>query len=266
MADKSQIKDLFDRVAPHYGGFGNDYFDVFARRLCQCVPAFPGANVLDVATGRGAILKHALKGMQGEGIAHGIDISHEMIVCARKEVRDRNAILQCMDAESLSFDDHSFDIVYCAFGLFFFPDIHKAMREFSRVLKPGGKIAVSTWGEIGPSRSLLKQKLSDLGIDPCVSAFPPPMPAELQQLFEGNRFSSIEIIPDKLDHVYMHFDHWWECLSAHASRMALEKLTESQSARIKEELAHELSAWNRPDGFHEQFNVYYTTAVAGVEV
>jgi ubiquinone/menaquinone biosynthesis C-methylase UbiE len=49
-----------------------------------------------------------------------------------------------MDAEYLALADAVFDRVFCAFGIMFFPDLPHAMKEFSRVLRPGGKRAVST--------------------------------------------------------------------------------------------------------------------------
>ena len=49
-----------------------------------------------------------------------------------------------MDAEKLEFPDNSFDFVFCGFALFFFPSILKAVSEFKRVLKPGGRLVVST--------------------------------------------------------------------------------------------------------------------------
>ncbi len=257
---KTHIREVFNRSAAEYGGFGTEYFDVFAARLLERAKPFTGAHILDVATGRGALLKRALKDLGSEGKGYGIDMSPEMIEATRREVREKNALLQCMDAEELEFEDGSFDIVYCGFGLFFFPDLRKAMDEFRRVLKPGGRIAVSTWGDIGKTRLPLKQKLISLGIDPNVAARPMPTPQELQELFEESQFSAIEIVPDKLDHIYLNFDHWWDCLWKHAMRSILEKLTEEQIAAIKEELSSELESFSRPDGFHEDFNVYYTTA------
>lgn len=128
---KTHIADVFDRNAHLYGGFGTHYFDIFADRLLSHVNSFLGANVLDVATGRGAILKRVLLSIGKEGKAVGIDLSPQMIEATKREIREPNVSLYCMDAEQLSFEDHSFDIVYCGFALFFFPILQKRFTNSS---------------------------------------------------------------------------------------------------------------------------------------
>jgi len=51
------------------------------------------------------------------------------------------------NAESLPFADESYDVLTCRFGIMFFPDLRKALRECFRVLKPGGRAAFVAWGK-----------------------------------------------------------------------------------------------------------------------
>lgn len=260
MNDKAQIADVFDRTALTYGGFGTHYFDIFADRLLSHVQGFPGANVLDVATGRGAILKRVLPAIGKEGKAVGVDISPKMIEETKREIREPNVFLYCMDAEQLCFEDHSFDLVYCGFALAFFPDPKKALNECKRVLKPGGKFAVSTWGKMGAPRRILQEKLISMGVNPMVTAHPRCSAEELSTLFTEAGFSAIQIVQDNLEHLYANFDHWWDCLWKHAMRKVMEQLGDNQLMFLKTELNRELENANRPDGFHEDFEVFYTIA------
>src|SRR5260370_3140316 len=50
-------------------------------------------------------------------------------------------------AEELPFPDESYDALTCRFGIMFFPDLPKALRECFRVLKPGGRAAFVAWGK-----------------------------------------------------------------------------------------------------------------------
>ena len=257
---KTHIAEVFDRSASQYGEFGTHYFDIFAERLIRLAQAFKGASVLDVATGRGSILKRVLPLIGAGGKLVGIDLSPKMIEENQNAIKAENLSFHCMDAESLDFADGSFDLLYCGFALFFFLDIKKALREFQRVLKPGGKIAISTWGEIGHSRRVFKERVASFGIDPNVTAHSMPTSAELHALFVEAGFTSIQIVPDQLDHLYVNFDHWMECLWHHGTRSSLEQLNEEQLHILKAQLCEELESENRPDGFHEEFNVFYTIA------
>lgn len=67
-----------------------------------------------------------------------------------------------MDAEHLDFPDATFDRVLCGFGVMFFPNQNRALGEFRRVMKPGGRVAVSTWRVTQTSE--LDAVLSELGM------------------------------------------------------------------------------------------------------
>lgn len=257
---KTHITGVFDRAAILYGKFGNHHFNHFAERLIFHAPAFPGAQVLDIATGRGALLQHLIPQVGKEGKIIGIDISPEMIAQTRLFFQRENVELHCMDAEHLPFSEHAFDRIYCGFGLMFFPNLKKTLQEWKRVLKPGGKIAVSTFGSSGWTRQIMAEKLRHLGINPQVVLHPLQTEESLRALFDPEGFSSLTIIPDRLDHVFTNFDHWWECLFGHASRSALEQLTFTQMSQLREELIDALSAANRSDGFHEEYHAWYTIA------
>jgi len=109
----------------------------------------PGMHVLDLASGTGepSLSLAVAVGPQGRVVA--TDLVREMLQVAEEIAAARgirNIEFQAADAEQLPFPDRHFDRVTCRFGIMFVPDIHKALREMRRVLKPGGRVSFVTWG------------------------------------------------------------------------------------------------------------------------
>jgi ubiquinone/menaquinone biosynthesis C-methylase UbiE len=95
-------------------------------------------EVLEIAAGTARNLAYYPPGVR----LTAVELSHEMLAVGRQRQRDlgREADLRVGDAQSLEFDDESFDTVTCTLGLCTIPDPHKAIREAHRVLRPGGRL------------------------------------------------------------------------------------------------------------------------------
>lgn len=114
----------------------------------------PGVQALDVGCGAGYPALTAAAHVAPGGTQVATDISPAMIAAISRRARAaglRNVECVEMDAESLAFPDASFDVVSNAYGLMFCPDPQRALDEAYRVLKPGGRVAVTTWDD--PSKS-----------------------------------------------------------------------------------------------------------------
>jgi SAM-dependent methyltransferase len=105
-----------------------------------------GGRVLDIACGTGVLAREAAARVGPSGRVAGIDPHAGMLAVAR----DLSPAIdwQPGTAEALPFSDCSFDAVVCQFGLMFFSDRDKAIREMLRVLVLGGRCAVAVWDAI----------------------------------------------------------------------------------------------------------------------
>lgn len=137
----------FERVGWEDADIVANYDDYLAIVTRQSIPALlddaqvrAGLRVLDVATGGGYAVEAAF---QRGADATGIDFSRRQVDLARK----RHATLRYeqADAESLPFEQGSFDAVISAFGMCHLPNPDLALREAHRVLKSGGRVAFSVW-------------------------------------------------------------------------------------------------------------------------
>lgn len=104
----------------------------------------PGDIVLDAGCGPG---RHAMEFARRGIRCRAIDFSEAVLMEAEKRARaagsDRLIEFKREDLTGLSFADHSFDFIFCWGVLMHVPDIRVAVGELARVLKPGGRIAVT---------------------------------------------------------------------------------------------------------------------------
>lgn len=101
-----------------------------------------GGKVLDVATGSGDFIDTLMKTLKNYDCFVGIDISKKDLESAKKRFKDQPVKLMEMNAESLEFDDNSFDTVCMAYSLHHLERVDKVLTEIHRVLKPGGNLII----------------------------------------------------------------------------------------------------------------------------
>lgn len=135
----------------------------------------PGEHILDVACGTGVVTRSVAHSVGRYGRVVGLDLSPEMLAVARTIAPDGAHVAPIEwregNVSAMPFEDESFDIVFCAFGLMFFPDRVAALKEMRRVLKPDGRMALSVWGAMNkcPGQTVMKESWQrHLGADEAV--------------------------------------------------------------------------------------------------
>lgn len=247
-AQKQQVRTLFSGLAPEYDAHGT--FAHFGRRLVDFAGVEPGQHVLDVASGRGAVLFPAAERVGVEGQVEGIDLAEGMVQATNVEAERRGlaARVRVMDAERLDFPDASFDRVLCGFGIMFFPDQLRGLAEFRRVLRPGGRVGVSTSrvAEIEP----LANVINAMGLG---RAAPPGWitdPDILAHLLRQAGFDDVRVVADT--HVFHRADleAYWQAARGGGFRTTVDALDAAQAEHVRATLAERLSPYQRPDGYH----------------
>ncbi|MCO5397595.1 class I SAM-dependent methyltransferase [Ralstonia soli] len=105
-------------------------------------------RVLEVAAGTGAVTRAMAHALSEATEIVATDLNPPMLDRAAAVGTTRPVTWQQADAQQLPFDDGSFDLVVCQFGVMFFPDRPKAFAEARRVLTPGGTLLFSVWDRI----------------------------------------------------------------------------------------------------------------------
>jgi ubiquinone/menaquinone biosynthesis C-methylase UbiE len=139
--ETDRIRRIFDRHAPKY-----DRSMARFERLCfsgnrAWVCERADGDVLEIAVGTARNLEHYPPDVR----LTGVELSPEMAELGRRRAEElgRRIDLRVGDAEALELPDESFDTVVCTYGLCTIPDHRAAVREVSRVLRPGGRFLLA---------------------------------------------------------------------------------------------------------------------------
>jgi ubiquinone/menaquinone biosynthesis C-methylase UbiE len=253
-SSKKEVVGLFSRAAPTYDSVGPRHFTYFAGRLVEFVRAAAGNQVLDVATGTGAVLLAAAERCGPTGYVVGVDLVAAMLARAATAIRRRSlqqAEVCAMDAEHLAFRGKSFDTVLCSFAFLSFPHQGRVLDEFRRVLKPAGALGLLDafgwffqhdrrwrWQEdvLRAFGALPNDGEREYG------------PSDLVQTVQRAGFAAVELVEDTCALVFHDEEEWWRWVWSHGSRRLVEAVSPAQRDELKRELVRGLPNCREGDG------------------
>jgi len=117
-----------------------------ADEILNAAGVTAGGTVLDVCTGHGVLARSAAQ--RGAKVS-AIDFAEKMVAAARRNAP--MADCQQGDAQNLPYGDNTFNSVVCSYGIIHLPQPDRALAEMHRVLRPGGRVAVSVWQAPSPT-------------------------------------------------------------------------------------------------------------------
>lgn len=230
----------------------------FRADLIQRLNPSPGERVLDLGTGPGEPAITIAQRIAPKGEVVGVDLSEKMVELAQRSALAqgvRNVSFRSMDCAALQLPQDSFDAAISSFGFQIFTDPEKAARETHRVVKPGGRVAVSVWSTaehvpflyaiIGPMLEHAEPDETGYIPTPYETGGPGEMMTFLQQA--GFRTATEETSRHELR--FADADHYLKALLegtpiGHSLR---EEPTDVQ-AEVLEQTRHNLRAWTTPEG------------------
>ena len=215
----------------------------------------PPEHVLDLACGTGLVTLNAARSVGPRGTVLGTDLSGQMIEVARQRALEQqlpNVEFQRMDAETLDLPNATFDVVLCALGLMYLPDPQRALREWLRVLKPGGRVAIAVWGKRvncgwSPVFPIVD---AEVDTDVCPLFFSLGEPDALAQLANDAGFQNVQ--QRRIATVLNYVDADEACDAAFVGgpvALAWSRFDAQTRARARARYKHAIEPWRRSEGY-----------------
>lgn len=262
-ATYNSASNFFDHPA-------NSFWDRFGQATINRLNLQVGQAVLDVCCGTGASALPAAEAVGKGGRVLGIDLADNLLQLARNKAEQRGLTqVEFKQGDMMSIDPAAalFDSVVCVFGIFFVPDMPAAVRVLWSRVKPGGKLAITTWGEdfFEPANTAFWTSIQREA--PALhKSFNPwdriSQPTSLAEMLSEAGIESVEIEEQRGIHPINSPEDWWTTLIGTGYRGTIDQLDAGSLARVRQA---NLEFIDQADIKGIAANVIYATALKPTE-
>ena len=250
---KPMIQHGFDTVANGYDHPSLPFFAQTAHRLVEHLQLEPQHHLLDVSCGTGQVSLKAAETLT-DGKVVGIDFSS----CMLRQAKDKadmaglkNTKFKQMDMEALIFPAHSFDAAVSSFGLFFAEDMASALTGISNTVKPGGKVAISSFtGEaFAPMSDIFIKNYEATGREVLPLSWKRLATHELiEEQFNAAGITDIDIHHEPLGYQMTSAQQWWDVVWNAGWRSLLNRMSRQEQIEFKQTHLEEIEQVIGSDG------------------
>jgi len=242
----------YGAAADHYELGSLSFWDRFGSATVSRLPLAAGGAVLDLCCGAGASAIPAARAVGPAGHVLGVDVAGPLLELARaKAGREGLANIEFRQGDAIctGLAGGSFDAVVCVFGVFFAPDMAAFAAEMWRLVRPGGVLAITTWGPglFEPANSCFWESVGS--VEPSlVKAFSPwdeiTTPQALAELFARAGVAGPAVVATPGQQHLDSPDNFWDIVLGTGYRATIDALGQEQRAQVHRRLLSELRSRN----------------------
>jgi len=238
---KKKAAATYNSAFDFYDHPANTFWARYGGRTVERLGLTKGQRVLDVCCGSGASAIPAAELVGTTGSVVGVDLADNLLELARRKAKERgleNIQFRSGDMTQLPFDDGSFDVVVCVFGIFFVPDMAGAVGELKRVLRSEGRLAITTWGPrfFEPASTAFWNSVRDIRPDLYKGFNPWDRISDVdavRSLLAAAGFTEIEVVAEPGSQSINAPDEWWPMVMGSGYRGTIEQLSRFDRERIR---------------------------------
>lgn len=265
---KQRAMFAYNAAADFYDHPVNTFWERYGEQTVSRLGSMAGGRILDVCCGSGASAIPAATAVGSNGLVLGIDLAENLIELAKIKATKRGLenvefrVADMLDAElALS----TFDVVICVFGIFFVPDMERAAETLWTLVRPTGRLAITTWGPrfFEPVNAAfwnaVRNERADLykGFNPWDRI---SEPESLRALLSSTGAETLDIAPEAARHHLRSPEDWWPMVLGTGYRGTIEQLDAAQRERVRNHCLEYIRA-NGVDSV--EANVLYGVATKG---
>jgi ubiquinone/menaquinone biosynthesis C-methylase UbiE len=242
-ADPARLKaaTTYNAAADHFDDAPLGFWERTGRRTIELAGLKPGLNVLDVGCGSGASALPAAERVGLQGQVLGVDLAERLLAIARDKAESRglgNIRFDTGDMTNLGFPDGHFDAVICVFAIFFVPDMARQVGELWRIVRPGGHLAITTWGPrvLEPGASAWWDAVEEVRPDLVARTSPWDRitePEAVRGLLRDGGIADAEIVAEAGRQPLRSPEDWWTIVLGSGFRWTVEQLGPEAAERVR---------------------------------